>query len=911
MKFLSFFICLLLSLSSVLAQPFCGFNTAHNQQLSQNPDYGKNIQNFERIYKERGGNLNMRLAASGPDTIPVVVHVIHTGDAVGTVYNPSDLQIIEAIKYLNDVYSGTFPGRQGVGDMGLRFVLAQRDTLCNPTTGIVRVDGTVVNGYLSSGVKVEKSGVTELSIKNLSRWDPSRYYNIWVVNRLDGEDGSNGGTLGYAYFPGGSPNLDGTVLLARYMKKNDKTLPHEIGHAFALYHPFHPYNTRCADNEGDFCDDTDPVTSSFTARSGTNPCTNTSYNINTERNFMSYTQLFTLFTVNQKDRVLGAIATSRATLAQSTGKTPPSILPLCPPKVNFQTSLNTVAEATDSTSGCLGYKDYTLSVNLTSPLTADAEVQIIENGGTARIGIDYDIFTNGNLTSASNLLKFPTNALASQNFVLRVYDDIDIETEETIALKLNSLSGELKIGEAAPVISLKLTDNDALPIFPNTAYFQIPVGQSTTTLSAQSSASPFTGALSKNRVQVLYSSSELRQAGLSAGPIDGLLLTVSTKRSSRPYDNLNVSIGNTTTNAFVNSFITTGLTSVFLGSYTTQKGDNIIKFNKSFIWDGVSNLVIQFCYDNQGFTTSSDVVAGQSRDGGVATISLTSGGAGDFQACNSSASFQGTTRPYIQFLKNNPGNPVANGIISTESYLGPNANACFYDTTGKVLGCIKNLSDFDYGCTKLEIDRSGSGVANFWFNEAARRLTQKTFKVTPANPNPNGSYEITLYYTNAEKAGYESATGSSWTTASVVKSEGAISTITPSNQQASSVTVNNQVVFGTYNTDHTVKATFNNGFSGYAIGNPGTLTSVTDLQLIKKVKVYPNPVGKELYIRFENLQRNVNLRLLSAEGRILQNKRLNGLSQLHTLTIDQLNQGLYLLEIITEEGKATFPIIRQ
>ena len=36
----------------------------------------------------------------------------------------------------------------------------------------------------------------------------------------------------------GPPTLDGTIMLATQMNTNRKTLAHEIGHAFSLYHPF-------------------------------------------------------------------------------------------------------------------------------------------------------------------------------------------------------------------------------------------------------------------------------------------------------------------------------------------------------------------------------------------------------------------------------------------------------------------------------------------------------------------------------------------------------------------------------------------------------------------------------------------------------------------------------------------------
>jgi hypothetical protein len=192
--------------------------------------------------------------------------------------------------------------------------------------------------YVSNGVNAGLvTGVPELSVKNLSRWDPSRYYNIWIVNKIDGADGTTGSfTAGYAYFPGSSASLDGTIILATQMKSGKRTLPHELGHAFNLLHVFEGAGaTTCSPNadcttDGDKVCDTDPITSpSSTCRTGTNTCTGQPYNINTESNYMNYTACKTLFTQGQKDRMLASAASPyRITLTNSYALA--SIYPLDP-----------------------------------------------------------------------------------------------------------------------------------------------------------------------------------------------------------------------------------------------------------------------------------------------------------------------------------------------------------------------------------------------------------------------------------------------------------------------------------------------------------------------------------------------------------------------------------------------------
>ncbi|MFZ9661590.1 MAG: zinc-dependent metalloprotease [Chitinophagaceae bacterium] len=331
------------------SQISCGFDVIHQRKMKEDPSYREMVQQTENwvkanLRKTKSQDINQSTAGA-LYTIPVVVHVLHTGDAIGTIYNPSDLQIQQTIDYLNQVYSGIYPGTQGAGNIQIQFALAILDPNCNPTNGILRVNASGVTNYTSYGVNVNtSSGASEVELKTLSQWDSRKYYNIWVVNKIDGKDGTSGSFVaGYAYFPGSDPSLDGTVMLSTQMKIGAKTLPHEVGHAFGLYHPFSgpydaagcPTNTDCS-TSGDYVCDTDPVSqpSNFACRTGNNPCTNTPYSLNTESNYMNYTSCATLFTEGQKSRMLTmAASANRISLTGNyalTGNYP--IVPFTEPK---------------------------------------------------------------------------------------------------------------------------------------------------------------------------------------------------------------------------------------------------------------------------------------------------------------------------------------------------------------------------------------------------------------------------------------------------------------------------------------------------------------------------------------------------------------------------------------------------
>src|SRR5690606_26221317 len=145
---------------------------------------------------ENNGIVYQTLDANEIITIPVVVHVIHSGQAIGVGRNISDAQVMSQITVLNQDYrrAQNTPGYNNdpVGaDTEIQFCLAQRDPQGNATNGINRVNlgNTVWNEYN-----------VETILKPQTRWDPTKYLNIWVCQF----GGDLNGVLGYAQFPTGT-----------------------------------------------------------------------------------------------------------------------------------------------------------------------------------------------------------------------------------------------------------------------------------------------------------------------------------------------------------------------------------------------------------------------------------------------------------------------------------------------------------------------------------------------------------------------------------------------------------------------------------------------------------------------------------------------------------------------------------
>jgi hypothetical protein len=291
------------------AQEICGTDWVHSHSLNTNLEYRENyirIQaGIDEVYENRLANRGGE--GSEQYVIPVVVHVIHLGEPVGTGSNISDAQILGAIQGMNDRFSNAIGS--GV-DMQMSFCLAKRDPDGCPTNGIVRVNGVSLNNYATGGVT--RGGKSECgmsasdhSVKDLSKWDTYNYYNIWVVHAICG------GWAGYATYPNGN-EYDGAIMLADYMIYNSTTLSHEIGHGFNLPHTFDGDNngTNCPPNsncsaQGDRVCDTPPHKVGDCG--SVNPCSSEGIWDNSRRNYMSYCGATNRFTQGQKDRVLAAL----------------------------------------------------------------------------------------------------------------------------------------------------------------------------------------------------------------------------------------------------------------------------------------------------------------------------------------------------------------------------------------------------------------------------------------------------------------------------------------------------------------------------------------------------------------------------------------------------------------------------
>lgn len=264
------------------------------------------------------------------DTIPVVVHVIHTGTSIGSPDNPPDSLINALLMQMNAAFQLNGP-LYGGADIGYAFQLANRSPDCTIAGGINRIDGSVIPLYATGGITGDTNfypnSAYEIPVKGLSRWPNTDYLNIWIVNTIDGNPFFPGG---YAYFPEYNGALiDGIVLRASVVNGTNKTIIHELGHYFYLYHTFGNAWSECITEadcmfDGDLICDTENCMYAFECSSAINPCTSEEYIIvdpehdyTVLNNYMGYTDCQWMFTEDQKTRMQYALNTFRPGLLSS------------------------------------------------------------------------------------------------------------------------------------------------------------------------------------------------------------------------------------------------------------------------------------------------------------------------------------------------------------------------------------------------------------------------------------------------------------------------------------------------------------------------------------------------------------------------------------------------------------------
>ena len=284
--------------------------------IQQREDAENYILNFSQTYDP--------VAKKATIIIPIVFHVI-TWNGNG---NATKADILNAVNVINQDFKRTNPDASNTralfapyaASMDIEFRLARKDPNGNCTEGIVRVEDS-------------RTMSADDAIKSASRWDPKKYFNVWIVDFIDGSAPPSY-IAGYAQFPTSGINNTYGVIIDNSFLTGGRTLTHEIGHCFNLYHTFQSGcgSSNCS-SSGDNCCDTPPVsTSSGSCDITENTCSNdvnhAPYNANVVdqiENYMSYNACQNMFSLNQATRMMATLNSTNTTTGLAQLSTPTNL----------------------------------------------------------------------------------------------------------------------------------------------------------------------------------------------------------------------------------------------------------------------------------------------------------------------------------------------------------------------------------------------------------------------------------------------------------------------------------------------------------------------------------------------------------------------------------------------------------
>ncbi len=104
-----------------------------------------------------------------------------------------------------------------------------------------------------------------------------------------------------------------------------------------------------------------------------------------------------------------------------------------------------------------------------------------------------------------------------------------------------------------------------------------------------------------------------------------------------------------------------------------------------------------------------------------------------------------------------------------------------------------------------------------------------------------------------------------------------------------------------------VRQKFNNGITGCGCAS---LTGINNYEINNSLSIYPNPASENITINFTSTSKNTSIKIYDATGRLVKNME-NVKSGENTITLNELENGLYLLNLQEGNNSATKRFIKQ
>ncbi len=490
--------------------------------------------------------------------------------------------------------------------------------------------------------------------------------------------------------------------------------------------------------------------------------------------------------------------------------------PCINPGVYFETTFqNVLEESADVENGCLDYKLITTKLKIPYGPSAPANITLLPIGSNGLVlGTNNDIeISPMNFTlSSSNL---------SQTISFKIYNDALIENIETVSLNfdINPNGGNAEKRNINNVNIINITSDDYRPdSTTNQLLFVEDFNNIATGLGSWTQTVNY-GILSPNRWII-------RNSGDADFPTNAAYISNNGVNNAYAGSSVNdstiVRLESPTINA--NSFSNLKLTYLYKskGEFRSlpnggQGGSSVLDYGKLYysINNGISWILLKDNIFDRNFKSTENISIPPDADN-ANSLKIAFEWRNNSSIVNNppfiidSIVIKGTSTSPIQTTTH-----IGN---MDEEYLGPNQTIHFYNPiTKNIMATIENLSAFDFGCTKVELVRTGVGATQAWGIYNDQKISDKVFKITAANVNPSAPYNLKLYYANDEINGLLATTGNTITDLKIVKTNGDL-TLVPPNTTPVFSSINSKTNYGI--APHTIFEGNFTGFSTFAVMKP-------------------------------------------------------------------------------------------
>jgi len=299
----------------------CGADQLHEALRKSDTEYALKMDRLETKWASTSSEDRSKSAAAPPYVLPIVFHIVHENGPE----NIPDADVLRSVDFLNQALENTgyYDPATGVNTQ-IQVCLASRSPDNELTNGINRIISPLTNLNTNE----------DRDMKDLSRWAPRDYINVWVVKQACGL-GLGCGLAGYSTYPSAhGSSIDGIVMEARWLTDDEADLTvlvHELGHYLGLRHTFSGSceNDDCL-TDGDRVCDTPPDQSTVAV-----PCTGSANSCSTDTdsgpfasdqddmhiNYMDYGffRCYSAFTAGQRERMHFFLEGTRRSLVESRG----------------------------------------------------------------------------------------------------------------------------------------------------------------------------------------------------------------------------------------------------------------------------------------------------------------------------------------------------------------------------------------------------------------------------------------------------------------------------------------------------------------------------------------------------------------------------------------------------------------